>query len=126
VEEAEEITNLVMHHWNTIVGALYKGDVYCLLLEGEDGVAHGNDWATGFVRGMHLRHDAWGVLVNGDRRCGSLVPILALYHEHDPDPKLRPRPFTPNGRAKLLADLTAGIVLTYRYFRQDHAANPRR
>lgn len=126
VEEAQEIANLVMRHWNTIAGTLYKGDMYFpLLLEGEDGVARANDWAKGFVRGMHLRHDAWGMLVNDDRHGGSLVPILALYHEHDPDPKLRPKPFTPEQREKLFADLTAGIVLTYRYFRQGHAANPR-
>ncbi|MGA2646864.1 MAG: UPF0149 family protein [Candidatus Sulfotelmatobacter sp.] len=33
-----------------------------LLLEDEDGVAHGNDWARGFMRGMHMRHDGWAGL----------------------------------------------------------------
>lgn len=122
LEEAQEAISLVMRHWNTIASTLYKDDVYFpLLLEGEGGVARGNDWAKGFLRGMNLRHDAWGVLVNDNRNGGSLVPILALYHEHDPDPKLRPKPITPKQREKLLADLTAGIVLMYRYFRKGRA-----
>ena len=28
-----------------------------LLLEDEDGTAHGTDWARGFMRGMGMRHD---------------------------------------------------------------------
>jgi len=50
LEEANEIFGLMMRHWNTIAGALFKDEVYVLLLlEGEDGVAHGNDWARGFM-----------------------------------------------------------------------------
>jgi hypothetical protein len=45
-----------MRHWNTIAGTLHKGEVYVpLLLKDENGVAHGNDWAHGFMRGMHMR-----------------------------------------------------------------------
>ncbi|MGA2236719.1 MAG: hypothetical protein ABSG23_14710 [Terriglobales bacterium] len=41
-----------------IAGTLFKGEVYVpLLLEDEDGTAHGNDWARGFMRGMGMRHD---------------------------------------------------------------------
>ncbi len=122
IEEAQEGINLVMRHWNTIAGTLHKGDVYFpRLMEGEDGIARGNDWANGFLRGMNVRHDAWGVLVHDDEHGGSLVPILALVHEHDPDPALRPKPITPEQREKLLAHLTAGVVLIYRYFRRGHA-----
>ena len=35
---------LMMRHWNTIAGTLFKGEVYVsLLFESEDGVVHGND-----------------------------------------------------------------------------------
>ena len=54
-EEADEIFGLMIRHWNTIAGALFNREVYVpLLLEDENGVAHGNDWARGFVRGMHM------------------------------------------------------------------------
>ena len=58
LEETKEILGLLMRHWNTIAGTLLKGEVYVpLLLQDNDGVAHGNDWARGFMRGMHMRHD---------------------------------------------------------------------
>jgi uncharacterized protein len=63
IDYANEILRLMMRHWNTIAGTLFKGEVYVpLLLEDENGVAHGNDWARGFMRGMGMRHDGWAEL----------------------------------------------------------------
>jgi uncharacterized protein len=71
LDEAQEVLNLMMRHWNTIAASLYKGEVYVpLLLESEDGTAHGNDWARGFMRGMHMRHDGWAELVNDEEHGG--------------------------------------------------------
>jgi hypothetical protein len=43
----------MMRHWNTIAAALQKGEVYVpILLQDENGMAHGNDWARGFMRGV--------------------------------------------------------------------------
>src|ERR1022692_3132353 len=48
LDEANEILGLMMRHWNTIAGTLFKGEAYVpLLLEDENGIAHGNDWARG-------------------------------------------------------------------------------
>lgn len=33
-------------------------------VEDEHAVNHGNDWARGFVRGMHMCHDSWAELLN--------------------------------------------------------------
>jgi uncharacterized protein len=53
LDEANEILGLMMRHWNEIASTLFKDEVYVpLLLQDEDGVAHGNDWARGFMRGM--------------------------------------------------------------------------
>src|SRR5438046_10735070 len=53
LDEANEILGLMMRHWNTIAGTLLKGDVYVpLLLQDENGVAHGNGWAPGVMRGI--------------------------------------------------------------------------
>src|SRR5437016_5925087 len=61
--EANEILGLMMRHWNTIAATLHKDEVYVpLLLEDENGLAHGNDWARCFMRGMHMRHDGWAEL----------------------------------------------------------------
>ncbi len=49
--EANEILGLMMRHWNNIAGTLLKGEVYGpILLQDENGVFHGNDWARGFMR----------------------------------------------------------------------------
>src|SRR5262249_52379767 len=59
-EQLQEFLDLVMQHWNTISHTLQAGDVYVpILLEDEQGVARANDWATGFMRGMSLRHYDW-------------------------------------------------------------------
>jgi uncharacterized protein len=55
LDEANEILGLMMRHWNDIAGTLFKGEVYGpILLQDENGVAHGNDWAHGFMRGMGM------------------------------------------------------------------------
>jgi uncharacterized protein len=126
IEEAQEIIGLVMRHWNTIAGTLYAGKVYLpFLCEDENGIARGNGWAKGFLRGMELRRQSWSKLLDDERHGGSLVPILALAHEHDPDPKLRPGPITPEQRESLLTHLRADIVLIYRYFRPGRSAHAR-
>ena len=62
LDEANEILGLMMRHWNTIAGTLFKGEVYVpLLLEDEDGTAQGNDWARGFMR-------AWGCVTTAGQR----------------------------------------------------------
>jgi uncharacterized protein len=49
----------MMRHWNTIASTLHKGEAYMpLLLQDENAVAHGNDWARGFMQGMNMRHTA--------------------------------------------------------------------
>jgi uncharacterized protein len=116
LEEANEIFGLMMRHWNTIAGTLFKGEVYVpLLLQSEHGVAQGNDWARGFMRGMRMRHDGWAELVNDEEHGGWLIPMMMLCHEHDEDPKMRPRPITPEKREDIITHMAAGMVGAYRY-----------
>jgi uncharacterized protein len=82
LEEANEILGLMMRHWNTIAGTLFKGEVYVpLLLEDENGMAHGNDWAHGFMRGTLMRHDGWAKLVDDEEHGGCMVPIFMLHYD---------------------------------------------
>ena len=122
--EANEILGLMMRHWNTIASTLYKGEPYVpLLLEGEDGVVQGNDWARGFMRGMHMRQDGWAELVNDEEHGGCLIPMMMLYHEHDEDPEMRPQPISPEQREEVIVHMAAGLLKAYKYFRSHREAN---
>jgi len=120
IEEANEILGLMMRHWNRIASTLYVGEIHVpLIFEDECGELHGNDWARGFVRGMHMRHEGWSELVNDEKYGGSLVPMMALYHEHDEDPEMRPEPITPEKREQVIALMAAGLMNAYDYFRKE-------
>ena len=117
--EAHEILGLLTRHWNDIAGTLLKGDLYLpLLLDDEDGVRHGSDWARGFIRGTRLRHDGWAELLADDDCGGCMIPMMMLYHEHDEDPALRPKPIGPEQREKVIVSVAAGLLGAYRYFRR--------
>ena len=120
-DQAVEIIELVMRHWNTIASTLLrtldkKGIYFPILFEDENGVAYGNDWAHGFMRGVQLRPDSWDELINSEEFGGAILPIMILYYEHDPNPTLRPPAIVPERREKLLQHMIAGLTAIYRYF----------
>jgi uncharacterized protein len=118
LEAANEILGLLMRHWNTIAEKLNEGKTYVpLLQEDENGVAHGNDWAHGFMRGMYMRHSGWGELVNDEDHGGYLLPVMMLFHEHDDDPKMRPKLISPKRREEIIVHMAAAVTLSYEYFR---------
>ena len=118
-EILQDFLSLVTRHWNAVSQTLRSGNVYTpLLIEDENGVSHGNDWANGFLRGMELRREGWVPLLDDEDRGGSLVAIFALAHEHDPDPELRSydTPITPELRERLLLGVAVGLMQIHRYF----------
>lgn len=119
--QATDMMGLIMRHWNTIASALLHAleepDVYLpVLLEGGDGVAHGNDWAQGFIRGVHTRPGSWRDLIDNDEHCGPMLPIMLLAHENDPDPALRPPPVAADKREELIDMMIASLTMIYRFF----------
>jgi uncharacterized protein len=125
-DEANEFFALMMRHWNTIAGTLFKDEVYLpILFKDEDGVARGNDWASGFMRGMQMRLDGWAGLLNDEGQGGCVVPMMMLHHEHDKDPKMRPGPITPEKREEVIALMAAGLLNAYRYFKTRREAHSR-
>lgn len=126
LDEANEILGLFMRHWNTIATTLNKDQVYLpILLQDENGAAHGNDWARGFMRGVDMRHDDWGELVNDEEHGGCLIPMMMLYHEHDEDPEMRPEPITPEKREDVILHMVAGLLQASRYFRAQRQVETR-
>jgi uncharacterized protein len=124
LDEAKEIVRLLNRRWNTIASTLYKGEIHVpLISEDDNGELHGNDWARGFMRGMHMRHDGWSQLINDEEYGGCLVPIMALYREHDEDPEMRSDPMTPDKREQVIALMAAGLMNAYEYFRKEREAD---
>jgi len=102
------------------MAAHYSCEIHVpVIFEDDNGELHGNDWARGFMRGMHMRHDGWAELVNDEKYGDSLIPMMILYHEHDQDPKMRPEPITPDKREKVIALMAAGLMNAYEYFRKE-------
>ena len=121
-QEVEQFYNLLMRYWNEINRTFRDADIYMpYLFEDEDGVAHGNDWAKGFLEGTHLHHDAWTEIANDEERGGPFVPIWVLAYEHADDPSLRPyeEPVSGERREQLIAGMIAGAKKLYDMFRQD-------
>jgi uncharacterized protein len=109
LDAANEFFALIMRHWNDIAGTLFSGEVYVpLLLEDESGIARGNDWARGFMRGIGMRPDGWAELVNDEQRGGCLIPMMMFCHEHDPDPAMRPELIGPERREEVIVLMAAG------------------
>jgi uncharacterized protein len=114
-----ECVSLILRHQDFIYHTMESGDVFTpLLIENEDGICAGNDWAIGFLHGMELRRKRWSALFDDEEHGGSLIPILALANEHNPDPSMRPytEPVTPALRERLIAGVAAGVTNIYRYF----------
>jgi uncharacterized protein len=114
----QELLSLIGRHWNVTGHILQSGEVFLpLLLNDEYGVAHANNWASGFVRGMGMRPN-WLALMEDQQHGGSLIPILALAHEHDPDPEMSPykEPIQAELREKLIIGIATGVTAIYRYF----------
>ena len=62
---AQELFSLIKRHWNSIIDTLNSGEVYLpLLLEDDSGIAHGNDWANGFMSGMQFGKADWAALLD--------------------------------------------------------------
>jgi len=111
--ETERFMALVSQHWNHVNHQLNECDVYLpLILANEQGVYAGNGWAKGFLTGTHLRHEIWSDLINDEERAGSILPIMMLAYENDPDPSLRPfdEPIDDEKREELMIAAAAGVM----------------
>lgn len=111
----EEFVSLLISHWNAIASTLHSGDVYVpIFLEDEKGVAHGFDWAKGFMQGVDLRRGSWVELIADKEAGGAILPIALMAGEVDPD--WPHEPLTDEKREEILIMMAAGLVSIHRYF----------
>lgn len=120
-EQAGELIGLMMQHWNWIAAELQRTlvepHVYLPVLQEDDtGVVRGNDWAQGFMRGVQARPGSWNELLNSEEEGGSLVPMMMLVHEHDPDPEMRAPTIDGDKREDVIMTMIAGATRCYRYY----------
>jgi uncharacterized protein len=47
-----------------------------------------------------------------------------LHYEHDTDPKMRPKPISPEQREDVIVHMAAGLLQAYRYFREHQKVSP--
>ena len=123
-EEASTFFNIVMKLWNSINAAFQSGEFHMPILEeDETGVARANDWAQGFIKGTHLRHEPWAEIANDEARGGLFVPIWALAYENAEDPKLRSytEPIPEERREQLVFGMIAATKRFYEIFRARRA-----
>jgi uncharacterized protein len=119
MEELQECLDLLVRHWNNTAETLSSGEIFLpVLLEADDGITYANDWAQGFMRGVEMRNEAWWELFDDEEHGGPLIPILALFHEHDPDLEMRPyeEPVSAELREKLIVGAAVAVRMIYEYF----------
>ena len=118
-QDMQDFMGLLMRHWNAVQARLSDDDVFIPLLIGDaDDNVFGNNWANGFLQGVKLDHANWTELFDDEDNGGSLVAIMALAHEHDPDPEMRPykEPVSEKLREELIVHLSIGAMQIYNYF----------
>nr|WP_324607346.1 UPF0149 family protein [Pseudomonas amygdali] len=100
-----------------LLNTLEEPDVYLpVLLEDDDGITYGNDWALGFMRGVQARPGSWRDLIDSDEHSGPMLPIMLLAYENDPDPALRPPSVTNEKREEVIEMMIASLTIIYRFF----------
>ena len=80
MKETERLISLILRHWNSVAGALLRGD-YAPTLTTLDNQTWGNDWAQGFINGTTLWAEAWRGLLADPTWSADLEPIIALAGE---------------------------------------------
>ena len=119
-KELETFFDILMRHYNHVNETFNKGDIYMpFLLEDDTGVAKGNYWALGFMKGTELNQALWADLLSDDVVASKMIPIFALRYENDENPDLRPYkdPISDEKRKELLVSMVAGVKNLYDLFR---------
>ena len=119
-KELETFFDILKRHYNHINETFNNDDIYMpLLLEDDQGVAKGNYWAMGFMKGTELNRALWADLLTSDVVASEMIPIFALRYENDDDPDLRPYedPISSDQRDELLVSMIASVKRLYDLFR---------
>ncbi|QEL54932.1 YecA/YgfB family protein [Chromobacterium paludis] len=114
----EQFVSLLRGHWQDIANALRDGEFQPWLEADAAGEVRGNDWCEGFVSGMELLNDDWGLLFDSPDNAPLLEAIMALGFERHPDAEMRPfvDGISAETRAELLAALSPSVHGIHDFF----------
>lgn len=122
MEEAEELLQLFMRYWNSIVDSLQRFGAYAPMFDDADskGVI-GRLWAKGFMQGIGLRIDGWRDLLF-DENSGDLVMIATVAGEVDPAwPK---RKISRKKMHEINLLMAAGVARAHAHFLKQRSSLP--
>jgi len=81
-EQADEIMEILLEHWNFIAEAFAGGiSYYPFLYADQNEKCAANDWADGFMLGVQLRESAWSDLLTEESETPLLHEIIELRNE---------------------------------------------
>lgn len=81
-EQATEIMDILLEHWNFIAEALASGiSYYPFLYADKEDKCSANDWADAFMLGVQLREAAWNDLLTQQSEDPLLHEIIELRNE---------------------------------------------
>jgi len=115
----EQFADLLLGHWLEISNTLQEGrPFHPWLQEDQDGAVHGNEWAQGFVEGMQLMQEDWGLLFDDAEQAPLLEPIMALAFENHPDEDMRPYLDAADAgqHSAWLAQISPSVEAIYHFF----------
>jgi uncharacterized protein len=118
--ESEDIPQLLHSHLNYVIAALASETFAPILFADKDGNVLGNDWALGFLKGFTLGGNGSSKemkAVEEEEFAPLLLPMFMLFHEHDPDPKMRTPPI--RDREELIRMMAVAANNIYQYFRPE-------
>ena len=116
-EQADEIMDTLLEHWNHIAESLAGGiSYYPFLYADQDEKCSANDWADAFMLGVQLREDKWSDLLKEESEDPLLGEIIELRNEI---PALREgRGFTINSeeRDEMLGKIITKLQLIFNHY----------
>lgn len=116
--EVAELRRLVETHWQAVMGQLYEAHGFAPVLSyDENGVAQGNAWAIGFLRGMAVRPDAWAALDDDDEAADILDPMMRLAEEVEAEADDAPEPIPDEERSALIEAMFDSVMDINEFFR---------
>jgi yecA family protein len=125
-EQAEYVMQLMLRHWNAIASRLAEGYPHTPLLVEWGDETDGEEWASGFLRGMRLQVDEWERMLEDEDGHFLIGCVFLLLPPDEADVDgFEPPP--AERRPKLLADLPlvlAGIASFWREHGQGVARAP--
>ena len=125
-EQANEIMDILLEHWNYIAEALAGGiSYYPFLYADQDDKISAHDWADGFMLGVQLREAGWADLMNPESEEAMLAEIVELRNEISDFRQGRGFTISSEDRDEMVGKIVAKLQMMFDHYadkREQHQA----